>query len=295
MNKLTTDNRQPTTVSKLLITLLLVVSGGLLVNVSPVLAQEGIDYKLLEPIPQLLKAGSEDTTNTAIYIQGLVKLMIAIATGLAVIMLIFAGIKYMSTDAFGVKEEAKGVIENALWGLFLAMSAWIILNTINPKLVTFDLSIEKQDLAPSGLNRTVITPPDGSVGGTGGGSGTGSGLSEQDVRRQLSDAGVGIVTPYAAGLQQKTIDMLKNLKASCGSDCEVVLTSGTAGVHNAGACSHANGWKVDLRVTDSLSDFITTNYQSAGVRSDGAKLYKTSGGTIFARESNHWDVAVQCQ
>jgi hypothetical protein len=124
------------------------------------------EYNLLAPIPQLsvnvdgsncVKDGKPCAT-TATYIPGLFRLMIAIATGLAVLMLIFAGIKYMSTDAFSGKEEAKGIIENALWGLLLAMSAWLIVFTVNPNLVKFDLSIPVTEI------KTTTTPgtsPDG--------------------------------------------------------------------------------------------------------------------------------------
>lgn len=57
----------------------------------------------------------------------------------------------MSTDAFGEKNEAKNTISNAIWGLALAMGAWLILNTINPNLTTFNLELDRQAIpAPSG-------------------------------------------------------------------------------------------------------------------------------------------------
>lgn len=115
---------------------------------------EPTPYQLLAPIP--LKgctgaAGEKCTTNTADFIPGLFKLGIMLATGLAVIMLIYAGIQYMSTDAWGEKNEAKNTINNALLGLFLTMSAWLILNTINPDLVNFNLNIK-----PLEIKKTLI-------------------------------------------------------------------------------------------------------------------------------------------
>ena len=123
---------------------------------TPVLAQtapKATEYKLLAPIPLTESGKVSESASTATYIPGLFRLMIAIATGLAVLMLIYAGIKYMSTDAFTGKEEAKGIIENALWGLLLAISAWLIVATIDPKLVSFNLSIPIQEIKgglPSG-------------------------------------------------------------------------------------------------------------------------------------------------
>src|SRR3989344_1055967 len=114
--------------------ILIFVSCFLFLVSSPVFGQPAAptDYELLAPIPQLVKPGTASTTNAALYIPGLFKFAIALAGALAVIRLIWAGVKYMSTDAFTEKSEAKGIIEQALWGLLLAMSSWIILNTIAP-------------------------------------------------------------------------------------------------------------------------------------------------------------------
>lgn len=100
------------------------------------------EYELLAPIP-LSGADSapSDTTTAELYIKGIFTLIIAIAGGLAVVRIIFGGIQYMSTDAFEGKSEARTIIQNAIWGLLLAISAWLILYTINPDLIKFDLTI----------------------------------------------------------------------------------------------------------------------------------------------------------
>src|SRR3989338_1798208 len=123
------------------------------------------EYTLLAPIP-LQGAGGNPTekTNAVQYITGLFRLIIGLAGALAVVMLIFAGIKYMSTDAFSGKNEAKEIIENALWGLGLVIASWLILYTINPKLVEINFNIEKLPITPP-------TTPGGGGGGGGGGVG----------------------------------------------------------------------------------------------------------------------------
>lgn len=104
--------------------------------------QGATEYELLAPIP-LGGADSApaDKTTAEPYIKGVFMLIIAIAGGLAVVRIIFGGIQYMSTDAFEGKSDAKNTIQNALWGLLLAISAWLILYTINPDLIKFDLTI----------------------------------------------------------------------------------------------------------------------------------------------------------
>ncbi|MDP2651137.1 MAG: hypothetical protein Q8O98_00950, partial [bacterium] len=97
--KLTTDNRQPTTGKFLgILILLFVVCGGLFVSTPIiVLAQDTTEYTLLTPIEFVESSPGKATANS--YIPGFIKLIIAIAGGLAVIQIIFGGIKYMSTDA----------------------------------------------------------------------------------------------------------------------------------------------------------------------------------------------------
>ena len=62
---------------------------------------------------------------------------IAAAVALALIMIIWGGIEYMTTDSWQHKESGMTRIQDALWGLGLAFVSYIILNTINPCLVDF--------------------------------------------------------------------------------------------------------------------------------------------------------------
>jgi hypothetical protein len=62
---------------------------------------------------------------------------IAVAVALALIMIIWGGIEYMTTDSWQNKENGMSRIKDALWGLGLALGAYLILYTINPCLVVF--------------------------------------------------------------------------------------------------------------------------------------------------------------
>jgi hypothetical protein len=162
MTQLTTYNLQLTTGNLIgFLVLLFVVWGWLLVGASPVLAQT--EYQPLAPLPDIPTNKGKITASS--YITGVFMLVIAVASGLAVVMIIVGGIQYMSTDAFSGKSEAKNTIQNAIWGLLLAISAWLILNTINPKLVNFNLEIptprnSNSTTAPSASPQTPpSTPP----------------------------------------------------------------------------------------------------------------------------------------
>ncbi len=60
---------------------------------------------------------------------------IRVAVLLAIIMIIFGGVEYMTSDAVFNKEDGIHKINAAIIGLILTLSAWLILYTINPRIV----------------------------------------------------------------------------------------------------------------------------------------------------------------
>jgi hypothetical protein len=99
------------------------------------------EYCLLAPLP--LNNGNlvKDSTKITEYIPQVLRLVIALAGAMAVIMLIFAGFQYISSEGFGKKSDAKEKIQNALLGLLLVIGSYSILYTINPDLLTLNLNI----------------------------------------------------------------------------------------------------------------------------------------------------------
>lgn len=80
------------------------------------------------------------------------RLMLGAAAALSVLMITLGGIEYLSTDIIFKKEEGRKKIENALWGLALAISAYLILYTINPKTLEFNFNVEPPPPIPSNSN-----------------------------------------------------------------------------------------------------------------------------------------------
>ncbi len=134
----------------LVIALMLVITGGILVfgnarateqNAAHAIVAgdqlaETVRYIPLTSLPGQEKVGTDKTTS---YLQNLLLLGIGIAIVLAVLMIVIGGIQYMASDAFTAKEDAKEKITMALLGLLIALGGYLILYTINPKLVTFEL------------------------------------------------------------------------------------------------------------------------------------------------------------
>ncbi len=93
-----------------------------------------LSYQPLAPIKDLTDTGSSKKSFQAT-LQYIVKWGIAAAVLLSVFMTILGGMQYMTTDAFSGKEDGKDKIQAAIAGLLLALSAWLILYTVNPRIL----------------------------------------------------------------------------------------------------------------------------------------------------------------
>ncbi len=94
-------------------------------------------YTLLAPIGSLKQAPS----NMGDYFNIIFKIAIGLCAVLAVVMIVIGGFQYMGDESIFGKTEAKAQIKNALFGLFIALGAYALLNTINPDLLSTDMNI----------------------------------------------------------------------------------------------------------------------------------------------------------
>ena len=117
-----------------------IIMAILFVPIFYIQAQEG-KYVLLEGIRDLAEGA---TPSFGDYLKNLYNFILSTAAILGVVMLTVAGVQYASA---GLSEKAmssaKERATSAILGLLLALSAYLILYTINPKLLEFDLSIDK--------------------------------------------------------------------------------------------------------------------------------------------------------
>jgi hypothetical protein len=67
--------------------------------------------------------------------------MMALSIGaiLAVLRLVYAGYLYTTSDIWENKGKAKEVIREAVVGLIMLLSVWLVLNTINPDLLNLNI------------------------------------------------------------------------------------------------------------------------------------------------------------
>lgn len=133
--------------------------------IGQLLPQDGsISYQLLAPI-----GGLTGAPTLSQYLQGMFRFLIGLSGALAVIMIVICGIKYMgSGDNSGARSDARECIKNALFGVLIAIGAWMLLNTINPQTLNNNFIVPQhqlQDGTPpdekpgTGARPAIVTPP----------------------------------------------------------------------------------------------------------------------------------------
>ena len=118
-------------------------------------------YRLLAPWPGLSvvldpslcaeeKAAGRLDSNAICDINGLLNYLFKLLIGLTAVSLVlrimFEGYQYIVTDIPFLKSSAKSHLSESFFGLVLALSAWMLLNTINPKLVSNSLNIKSVEV-----------------------------------------------------------------------------------------------------------------------------------------------------
>ncbi|MDP3734808.1 MAG: hypothetical protein Q8R39_00040 [bacterium] len=97
--------------------------------IGPLAPLSGDTYIPLTPIPEAAPAKGTDL-NT--YVFGVFKISVGVAAALAVVMIVYGGILYMTSEAAGGKSKAKEHIMAAVQGLGLILFAGLLLVTIDP-------------------------------------------------------------------------------------------------------------------------------------------------------------------
>ncbi|MBI4714220.1 N-acetylmuramoyl-L-alanine amidase [Candidatus Uhrbacteria bacterium] len=104
-----------------------------------VLPKLNVDIPTVTFTPVLQKGGNLEINFLGNYIQGLYIYLITISSVIAVVFLMIGGLKWvLAAGGASSIASAKTMIKNAVIGLVLLLSVVLILETVNPQLVTFD-------------------------------------------------------------------------------------------------------------------------------------------------------------
>lgn len=213
----------------------------------------GLKYTLLEKIPGL---ASTDGSNLPVYVKAIYSTALAIVVLCALFMLSVGGFMYLTsagnTSAMGT---AKEVIFDSIIGLIIALSAWLLLNVINPDLVNVTISgLSAKPTLPGAPAPVTPVPPAGQY-------------SNADAVAALQAAGISVTSSgncsnqnnasctSLEGIPRSTIANIISLKQLVPG-CNFNVTGGT----EVGHASHGSGKPiVDVSEAPCLRTFFQTS------------------------------------
>ncbi len=238
------------------------------------------NYTVLEPLPGTTIdkncTGDKCQTDLEHYLPGLFNWAIGIAAVMAFVVITFGGITYMTTDALGPKSQGREMIERAIWGLVLVIGSYIILYTINPQILEFNLTLKRPNISTSTVYTTSST-------GVLQGYVMNQDMIDQDkvIRQKLENvtAQFGVVVHPIAfnssacttgatkgctnvyGMPVVMQDALLDLALSKDNcDCQIRITGGTEGGH----AEHGPGKAVvDISPNQKLNAFLAKTNSNA--------------------------------
>ncbi len=113
---------------------------GLSVLLDPSLCQEQIAAGKVSPDNPF--CNKDDPGGFNGFLNYMFTILIGLSAVLLVLRIIFEGYQYIVTDVPFLKSSAKSKLMEGVFGLLLALTAYLILNTINPKLVENEIALE---------------------------------------------------------------------------------------------------------------------------------------------------------
>jgi len=252
------------------------------------------DYQLLAPITTAKGDGTGDTfpvsDDNALgqYINLMIKIVIGLCGVMAVMMFVIGGIEYMTSELVHSKESAKSRMTGAVVGLIIALGAYALLNTINPKLLDTNVALRKATVAVAINDSLPQIPVNGKYS-----NGIAAGTPLTGTPTPLPP-NVTLHRPQCTTVGQPActstigLNMSQVIAIQKGCNCPLILTGGTEWwLHGGqtGSTTHQNGnATVDLDDSPALD-----RYLSGGKPLVRMQRYPTDSGP-YLYEGNHWHI-----
>lgn len=261
--------------------------------------------------------------------QNAMNFLISLGVIIAILYTVWVGYTFMTSMGNpGALEKAKGRFGSLLLGMFLVLAAWLLVDfvmkelykpestsgrvTLGPWNAILESGSDTQCLKPSPDTPSLISTVINTVASTSdinspSGRPTGPGVDSDELthtqaKSMLEAAGISIsssgncsdrTNPRCTsleGIKTNTVRQAIAVKNACG--CDVTVTGGTETGHAAGTYSHANGFKIDLRVTGDLDRYLTGLTRSGSRGSDARYLDRCNNEYVKEGSPRHWDITV---
>ncbi|HEU0085539.1 MAG TPA: pilin [Candidatus Paceibacterota bacterium] len=179
-------------------------------------------YTPLAPLPGLPGGVSFETDKTknpcafGQYMAIIFRLVIGISAVLAMVMIVYGGIEYMTSGSVSEKQGGKETITNAILGIVIALGAWLLLNTLNPALLNICLDLPEAKI--------IISSEDTSTGSETVSS-SGSSLCISTTNAPNPDLAKGTKITLNSVMQNEYVPERNKLNISTGS--KLMITAQT--------------------------------------------------------------------
>lgn len=134
-------------------------SNGNSTNTRGLTCENGVcTYTPLEPVSGFEQTGAQDFGS---FLKSIFRILFSISALIAVGMLTVGGIEYMVSEVAHRKNEGLRRAQAAIYGILILAGSWLILNTINPRLLEFNFNVGgSSGSAPSGVSqpRGMVRP-----------------------------------------------------------------------------------------------------------------------------------------
>lgn len=113
-------------------------------NSSTTLTNQNTPYNksVYEPLAKLPGLGNfkfDDPCPLGRYLNIVINLIIGLIAVMAMVTIVMGGLQYITSELVSGKADGKGKILNAIFGLLIALSSYLVLNTLNPNLLNLCL------------------------------------------------------------------------------------------------------------------------------------------------------------
>jgi len=238
------------------------------------------DYTLLEK--SVLPAGqaSDGKVDFATYIESGFKTFLAVVVIIAIVMLTASGLQYITAGSGGGKGEAKNRAMAALLGLLIALSAYLILRTINPDLVDLTLDIANRG-GDAGRPGAAANPPNtgGGEGGSGGGGGGGG-----------YDQNLGALSGPKEEDETNAEAILRNAQFAANNASDTCHIGGTQGGRLA--CAATVNGIVEVATGEQVGGNLSTNEMYSALQQQPERFELIGQGNAGMLESQPGDIII---
>lgn len=235
-----------------------------------------------------MATGDYGLGDVGLFVINAAKFLLGLAGSLALLAFVAGGVMLLvSGGQNDMTSKGRLAITGAAIGLVIVLSSWTAVNFLMRSMGYEGAwyTVPAEEARPA----TAVSAPSVYPAG------------ESALRTfLLSNYGVDVNNPPCSptqttgctnleGLRPSTITTVINLAGAIGGS-NVVITGGTEPGHST---LHTNGYKVDLRLNGEITDYVTANATS-GPYPRGTDTCYMVNVTEYCRETDHWDVCVNC-